>query len=46
MAGLDSDIQGEARPMPDLNVGYWPRSLNWIPTKMFAAMLKMVCAKR
>ena len=22
MAGLDSDIQGEARPMPDLNVGY------------------------
>lgn len=22
MAGLDSDIQGEARPMPDINVGY------------------------
>ena len=25
MAGLDTDIQGEARPMPDLNVGYLPQ---------------------
>ena len=25
MAGLDADIQGEARPMPDLNIGYLPQ---------------------
>ncbi|MFX4227068.1 MAG: energy-dependent translational throttle protein EttA [Porticoccaceae bacterium] len=25
MAGIDTDIQGEARPMPDLNVGYLPQ---------------------
>ena len=25
MAGIDSDIQGEARPMPDIKVGYLPQ---------------------
>ena len=25
MAGLDSDIQGEARPMADINIGYLPQ---------------------
>lgn len=25
MAGLDTEIQGEARPMPDINVGYLPQ---------------------
>ncbi len=25
MAGLDSEIDGEARPMPDINVGYLPQ---------------------
>jgi len=25
MAGLDTDIQGEARPMPGLNIGYLPQ---------------------
>ena len=25
MAGLDTDIQGEARPMPDIKVGYLPQ---------------------
>ncbi|MBT5484213.1 MAG: ATP-binding cassette domain-containing protein, partial [Gammaproteobacteria bacterium] len=25
MAGLDTDILGEARPQPDLNVGYLPQ---------------------
>jgi ATP-binding cassette ChvD family protein len=25
MAGVDTDIEGEARPMPDLNIGYLPQ---------------------
>jgi ATP-binding cassette ChvD family protein len=25
MAGVDKDIEGEARPMPDLNIGYLPQ---------------------
>jgi len=25
MAGIDQDIEGEARPMPDLNIGYLPQ---------------------
>ena len=33
MAGLDSDIQGEARPMPDLNVGYLAQEPELDPNK-------------
>ena len=33
MAGLDTDIQGEARPMPDLNVGYLPQEPQLDPEK-------------
>ena len=33
MAGLDTDIQGEARPMPDLNVGYLPQEPQLDPNK-------------
>ena len=33
MAGLDSDIQGEARPMPDLNVGYLAQEPELDPDK-------------
>ena len=25
MAGLDTEIDGEARPMPDINIGYLPQ---------------------
>ena len=25
MAGVDTDIEGEARPMPELNIGYLPQ---------------------
>jgi sulfate-transporting ATPase len=33
MAGLDTDIQGEARPMPDLNVGYLAQEPQLDPDK-------------
>lgn len=33
MAGLDTEIQGEARPMPDLNVGYLPQEPQLDPDK-------------
>jgi ATP-binding cassette ChvD family protein len=33
MAGLDTEIQGEARPMPDLNVGYLPQEPQLDPNK-------------
>ena len=33
MAGLDSEIQGEARPMPDLHVGYLPQEPELDPDK-------------
>ena len=33
MAGLDTDIQGEARPMPDLNVGYLAQEPQLDPNK-------------
>lgn len=33
MAGLDSDIQGEARPMPDIKVGYLPQEPQLDPEK-------------
>ena len=33
MAGLDSDIQGEARPMPDIKVGYLPQEPRLDPSK-------------
>jgi ATP-binding cassette ChvD family protein len=33
MAGLDTDIQGEARPMPDLNVGYLAQEPHLDPDK-------------
>lgn len=33
MAGIDSDIQGEARPMPDIKVGYLPQEPQLDPEK-------------
>ena len=33
MAGLDTDIQGEARPMPGLNIGYLPQEPQLDPDK-------------
>ena len=33
MAGVDSDIQGEARPMPDIKVGYLPQEPQLDPEK-------------
>ncbi len=33
MAGLDTDIQGEARPMPDISVGYLPQEPQLDPAK-------------
>ncbi|MDO9420177.1 MAG: energy-dependent translational throttle protein EttA [Herminiimonas sp.] len=33
MAGLDTDIQGEARPMPGLNIGYLPQEPQLDPEK-------------
>ena len=33
MAGLDTDIQGEAVPMPGLNIGYLPQEPQLDPEK-------------
>ncbi|MCS5586977.1 MAG: energy-dependent translational throttle protein EttA [Porticoccaceae bacterium] len=33
MAGIDHDIQGEARPMPGINVGYLPQEPQLDPSK-------------
>lgn len=33
MAGIDTDIQGEARPMPDIKVGYLPQEPQLDPEK-------------
>ncbi|CAN7654489.1 energy-dependent translational throttle protein EttA [Pseudoduganella sp. LjRoot289] len=33
MAGIDTDIQGEARPMPGLNIGYLPQEPQLDPAK-------------
>ena len=33
MAGIDTDIQGEARPMPGLNIGYLPQEPQLAPEK-------------
>ncbi|TNC92293.1 MAG: energy-dependent translational throttle protein EttA, partial [Thalassolituus sp.] len=33
MAGLDTDIIGEARPQPDLNIGYLPQEPELDPAK-------------
>ena len=33
MAGLDADIQGEARPMADINIGYLPQEPQLDPSK-------------
>jgi sulfate-transporting ATPase len=33
MAGIDTDIQGEARPMPGLNIGYLPQEPQLDPEK-------------
>ncbi|KQV79156.1 ABC transporter ATP-binding protein [Massilia sp. Root351] len=33
MAGIDTDIQGEARPMPGLNIGYLPQEPQLDPNK-------------
>ena len=33
MAGIDTDIQGEARPQPDINIGYLPQEPHLNPDK-------------
>ncbi|MCL6467013.1 MAG: ATP-binding cassette domain-containing protein, partial [Ralstonia sp.] len=33
MAGLDKDIEGEATPMPNLNIGYLPQEPQLDPAK-------------
>lgn len=33
MAGVDKDIEGEATPMPNLNIGYLPQEPQLDPTK-------------
>ncbi|MBX9405259.1 MULTISPECIES: energy-dependent translational throttle protein EttA [Pseudomonas] len=33
MAGVDTEFEGEARPMPDLNIGYLPQEPQLDPTK-------------
>ncbi len=33
MAGIDSEIDGEARPMPDINIGYLPQEPELDPAK-------------
>ena len=33
MAGVDTEIEGEARPMPGINVGYLPQEPELDPTK-------------
>ena len=33
MAGIDQDIQGEARPMPGINIGYLPQEPQLDPSK-------------
>jgi ATPase subunit of ABC transporter with duplicated ATPase domains len=33
MAGVDTEFDGEARPMPDLNIGYLPQEPQLDPTK-------------
>jgi len=33
MAGIDTDIQGEARPMPDIKIGYLPQEPQLDPEK-------------
>ncbi len=33
MAGLDTDIEGEARPQPGINVGYLPQEPQLDPTQ-------------
>ena len=33
MAGVDTEFEGEARPMPDLNIGYLPQEPILDPTK-------------
>src|SRR3546814_4718841 len=33
MAGVDNEFDGEARPMPDLNIGYLPQEPQLDPTK-------------
>ncbi|MCH1491102.1 MAG: energy-dependent translational throttle protein EttA [Luminiphilus sp.] len=33
MAGIDTDIQGEARPQPDINIGYLPQEPQLNPDK-------------
>eukprot|EP01032_Pedospumella_encystans_P033647 gene33647-38022_t len=50
MAGIDTDIQGEARPMPGLNIGYLPQEHQLDPTQTVresveAGMGKVFAAK-
>ena len=33
MAGVDKDIEGEATPMPNLNIGYLPQEPQLDPNK-------------
>ena len=40
MAGVDTEIEGEARPQPGINEDFYPRSPSLIQTKMSAVMWK------
>lgn len=40
MAGIDKDIDGEARPQPGLKVGYLPKSLSWMRVKPYVKLSK------
>jgi ATPase subunit of ABC transporter with duplicated ATPase domains len=45
MAGLDTDIQGEAVPMPGLNIGYLPQEPQLDPEKPCARKWNRAWAK-
>jgi ATPase subunit of ABC transporter with duplicated ATPase domains len=45
MAGIDTDIQGEARPMPGLNIGYLPQEPQLDPEKTVRQEVESAWAK-
>ena len=42
MAGVDTEFEGEARPMPDLNIGYLPQEPILDPTKTVREVVEAV----
>lgn len=40
MAGIDKDIEGEARPQPDIKIGYLPQEPQLNPNTPFVSPLK------